>query len=117
MDGDKLALAIIHFYPVDPKADQSGGGTARTDETGKFSYGDEGSKSGLAAGEYKVLVSQTLVNGRPSIAGSGGKKSEKMAGEIENIPDVYRDINTTTLTAKVGKDSRTITLELFKKKQ
>jgi hypothetical protein len=116
MDGQPLGLATIHFYPVDPAVDQSNGGAARTDEAGKFSLGEEGKKTGLAAGDYKVTVSQTLISGKPSLGGSGGKKSEMVAGEKENVPDIYRSAQTTTLTAHVDKNSRTITLELSKKK-
>jgi hypothetical protein len=116
MDGQPLGLATIHFYPADSAVDQSNGGTARTDETGKFSLGEEGKNTGLATGDYKVTVSQTLISGKPSLGGSGGKKSEMVAGEKENVPDVYRSAQTTTLTAHVDKNSRTVTLELSKKK-
>lgn len=114
MDGKPLALAIVNFYPADPKADQSGGGTARTDDNGNFTYGEDGKNTGLVTGEFKITVSQTLINGKPSIAGSGGKKGEKEKGEIENVPDVYRSLATTTLTAKVSKTDRTITIEMQK---
>ena len=116
MDGQPLGLATVHFYPADPAVDQSNGGTARTDEAGKFSLGEEGKNTGLAAGDYKVTVSQTLIGGKPSLGGSGGKKSEMTPGEKENVPDVYRSAQTTTLTAHVDKNSRTVTLELSKKK-
>jgi hypothetical protein len=116
MDGQPVGLATIHFYPADPATDQSNGGTARTDETGKFSLGEEGKNTGLAAGDYKVLVSQTLIGGKPTVSGSGGKKSEMAPGEKENIPDVYRSLQTTTLLTHVDKNSRTVTLELTKKK-
>jgi hypothetical protein len=116
MDGQPVGLATVHFYPADSAVDQSNGGTARTDDAGKFSLGEEGKNSGLAAGDYKVTVSQTLIGGKPSLGGSGGKKSEMVAGEKENVPDVYRSAQTTTLTAHVDKNSRTVTLELTKKK-
>jgi hypothetical protein len=116
MDGQSLGLATLNFYPSDPAADSSNGGTARTDEAGKFTLGEDGKNTGLAAGDYKVTVTQTLIGGKASLGGSGGKKSEKVPGEKENIPDVYRSVQTTTLTAHVDKASRTITLELTNKK-
>jgi hypothetical protein len=116
MDGNPLGLATLQFYPADPNVDQSNGGTARTDENGTFTYGEEGKNTGLAAGDYKVTVSQTLIGGKPSLGGSGGKKSEQVAGEKENVPDLYRHPNTTTLTAHVDKDNRALTFELTRKK-
>ncbi len=112
-NGAPVALAVVKFIPAAPGADTLSGGMGVADEAGKFTIGGEpGKNTGLPAGEYKVTFSQTLVNGRPTLGGSGGKKSEKLAGEKEAVADVYRDPQSTPVTARVGRDSTTFTFEI-----
>src|SRR5437764_247254 len=76
-NGAPVALATVKFLPAGPDADPRSGGMGVADESGKFVIGGEpGKNTGLPAGEYKVTFSQTLVNGKPTLGGSGGKKSE-----------------------------------------
>src|SRR5262249_14240144 len=88
LHGGPAPLAVLRFYPTGG-ANPMYGGTARTDAEGKFTLGEDGQASGLPAGDYKVTFSQTLVNGRPTLGGSGGKKSEALAGEREGLPEPY----------------------------
>ena len=72
MDGAPASLVVVSFLPAAP--DTIGGSIVPTDATGKFTMGEEGKNNGLPRGEYKVTFSQTLVKGKPTLAGSGGKE-------------------------------------------
>src|SRR5262245_48606437 len=59
------AVTTVVFQPADADADPRMGGKTVTDANGNFTIGG-GDNTGLAAGEYKVTFSQTLINGRPA---------------------------------------------------
>jgi hypothetical protein len=61
-----------------------------------------------------VTFTQTVDGSGKPIVGSGGKKSEAVAGK-EAVPTAYRDIKTTPVTALVGKNSNTFTFDIKKK--
>ena len=42
------------------------------------------------------------MKGKPTLAGSGGKKSEKAPSEKEAVADDYRNTQKTPVTATVG---------------
>ena len=75
MDGAPAPLVVVKFLPASPGSSPGGSGT--TDGAGKFTIGEDGKNTGLPSGEYKVTFSQTLVNGKPTLAGSGGKKARE----------------------------------------
>ena len=80
---------------------------------GQFRLGEGSANSGLVAGEYKVTFSQTVDRGKP-VYGSGGKKSEPVAGK-EAVPAAYRDPKTTPETVRVGADSTTFQFAIKRK--
>jgi hypothetical protein len=114
LDGAPAPLVIIRFHPAEP--DSVAGGSAHTDPTGKFTIGETGNNTGLPSGEYKVTFSQTLVNGKPTLAGSGGKASEKLPSEQETVADEYRDPKQTPITATVGGGTNNFAFEIKAKK-
>jgi hypothetical protein len=115
MDGAPAPLVIVRFHPVVP--DTSPGGSGPTDEAGKFTLGENGKNTGLPSGEYKVTFSQTLVKGKPTLAGSGGKKAEREATEKEAVADEYCDLQKTPVTATIGSGSNNFTFDIKAKKK
>jgi hypothetical protein len=63
-----------------------------------------------------VTFSQTLINGKPTLAGSGGKVEEKVKTEVEAVADDYRDATKTPVTAKIGNGKNEFTFEIRSKK-
>jgi hypothetical protein len=114
IDGVAAGLTTVKFLPADPNADLRNGGMTMADGTGKFSIGADGKNTGLPAGEYKVTFTQTVDSKGKPIVGSGGKKSEAVAGK-EAVPDAYRDVKTTPVSVRVGRDANTFTFEIKKK--
>ena len=114
MDGAPAPFVVVSFRS--PEANSRGGGSGPTDATGKFTIGETGKASGLPAGEYKVTFSQTLVNGKPTLAGSGGKPGEKVKTEKEAVPDDYRDPEKTPITATIGSGTNDFTFDIKVKK-
>ncbi len=114
LDGAPAPLVIVRFHPAE--SDSLTGGSAHTDPTGKFTIGETGKNTGLPSGEYKVTFSQTLVNDKPTLAGSGGKASEKVPSEKEAVADDYRDPQKTPITAYISGNSNTFTFDIKAKK-
>jgi len=81
--GAPAVLVIVRFNPVVP--DSSPGGSGPADASGRFTIGENGKNTGLPSGEYKVTFSANVVKGKPTLAGSGGKKAEKEATEKEAV--------------------------------
>jgi len=105
---------VVRFHPVG--SNSATGGSGATDESGKFTIGEEGKNTGFPSGEYKVTFSQTLVKGKPTLGGSGGKKSERFRGEKEAVADDYRDPEKTPVTASIGSGTNAFTFEIKSKK-
>ena len=114
MDGAPAPLVIVRFHPAETGS--LSGGSGSTDATGKFAFGENGKNTGLTSGEYKVTFSQTLVNGKPTLAGSGGKKWEKVPSEKESVADEYRDPEKTPITASIGSGTNAFTFDIKAKK-
>jgi hypothetical protein len=114
IDGVPAGLTTVKFLPADPNADPRFAGMTMADNTGKFTIGADGKNTGLPAGEYKVTFTQTVDGSGKPIVGSGGKKSEAVAGK-EAVPTAYRDIKTTPVTVLVGRNSNTFTFDIKKK--
>jgi hypothetical protein len=114
MDGAPAPLVIVSFHPV--ASSSLAGGTGSTDAAGKFTIGEDGKNTGFPAGEYKVTFSQTLVNGKPTLAGSGGKVAEKAPSEKEAVADDYRDPEKTPVTVSVGSGPNNFTFGIKARK-
>jgi hypothetical protein len=114
MDGAPAPFVVVKFRPAESSSLR--GGSGPTDPTGKFTIGEDGKNTGLPAGEYKVTFSQTLVKGKPTLAGSGGKIEEKVKTEKEAVPDEYRDPQTTPVTATIGTGINNFTFDITIKK-
>ena len=114
IDGKPASLVIVSFRLADSNG--KGGGSGTTDKDGKFVIGENGKNTGLPSGEYKVTFSQTLVKGKPTLAGSGGKKEERVPTEKEAVPDDYRDPQKTPISATIGSGSNDFTFDIKVKK-
>ncbi len=114
MDGEPAPLVVVKFLPVVPES--SAGGSGPTDASGKFTIGEDGKNTGLQGGEYKVTFSQTLLKGKPTLAGSGGKAAEKERTEKEAVADDFRDPQKTPITAKIGSGPNTFTFDIKSQK-
>ena len=110
MNGAPAPYVVVRFHPADPKS--LAGGAGRTDEAGKFTIGQSGKNTGFPAGEYKITFSQTLVKGKPTLAGSGGKESEKDPTEKEAVADDYLVTQKTPVTATVGSGTNDFTFDI-----
>lgn len=114
INGAPAPYVVLRFYPTG--SNLLAAGTGRTDETGNFKIGQEGKDTGFPAGQYKVMFSQTLVKGKPTLAGSGGKKAEKDATEKQGVADEYTDAKTTPVSATVGSGTNRFTFDIKAKK-
>ncbi len=114
VDGAPAPLVIVKFHPA--STGSYPGGSGPTDPVGKFTIGEDGKNTGLPSGKYKVTFSQTLVNGKPTLAGSGGKKEERVATEKEAVADDYRDPEKTPVTATIGGGTNQFTFDIKVKK-
>lgn len=103
IDGKPAPLTVITFIAVNPSTPTSSGGAAITDEQGNFTVKGK-DKEGLMAGDYKVVFQQSLIDGKPSLNGSRGKKNAMLAGETEGVPSQYLDPDTTPVTIAVKKN-------------
>ena len=56
------------------------------------------------------------MKGKPTLAGSGGKKEEKVPTEKEAVPDEYRDPQKTPVTATIGSGTNNFTFDIKVKK-
>ena len=116
MDGALAPLVIVRFLSVDTNS--LAGGSGPTDPAGKFTIGENGKNTGFSSGKYKVTFSQTLVKGKPTLAGGGGKKSveETVPSEREAVADDYRDPQKTPITATIGSGPNNFTFDIKAKK-
>lgn len=114
IDGAPAPFVLVKFIPDSPNS--LTGGSGPIDPTGKFSIGETGKNTGLPSGQYKVTFSQTLVKGKPTLAGSGGKAAEKDATEKEAVADDYRDPHKTPITATIGSGSNNFAFDIKTKK-
>jgi len=114
LNGAPAPFVVVRFHP--PASDPTAGGSGPTDPAGKFTIGQDGKNTGLPSGEYKVTFSQTLLKGKPTLAGSGGKASEREATEKEAVADEYRDPQKTPVTASVGGGVNDFKFEIKSKK-
>lgn len=113
-DGAPAPFVIVNFHSVSGDAKASGSG--KTDANGQFSVGETGKNTGFQSGDYKVTFSQTMVKGKPTLAGSGGKAEEKVATEKEAVADEYRSLETTPITASIGSGTNDFKFEIKSKK-
>lgn len=116
IDGVPAPYVSVKFFPVSPNS--LTGGSGSTDATGKFSIGESGKNTGFPAGEYKVAFSQAVMNGKPMIAGGGGKKNpeETLPSEREGVADDYRDPQKTPITATIISSTNNFTFDIKAKK-
>jgi hypothetical protein len=115
IDGVPAPYVNVVFRPV--SSNVMAGGRGATDAAGKFKIGEDGKNTGFPKGDYKVTFSQTLVNGKPTLAGGGGKKNpeETVASEREAVADDFRDAEKTPVTATVTGGPNGFTFDIKKK--
>ena len=115
LDGAPAPYVVVRFHPADPGSPY--GGSGPTDPKGEFTVGQDGKNTGFPAGDYKVTFSQTLVNGKPTLGGGGGKKNpeETVPSEREAVADEYRDPQKTPVTATIGRGPNSFTFDVKKK--
>ena len=114
IQGAPAPLTVVTFIALNPSTPTSSGGVAITDENGNFTLKNKDKDPGLMAGEYKVIFQQTLINGKPSLAGSRGKKGNQLDGEAEGVPNEYLDPETTPIRVIVKKNMEPCSFELKK---
>jgi hypothetical protein len=112
IEGTPAPLVVVRFHSTD--SGTPGGGAAATDSSGQFTLGEDGKDTGLPSGEYKVTFSQTLVRGKPTLGGSGGKKNEKLKGETEAVAEEYRDPAKTPVAATIRSGTNTFAFDVKK---
>jgi hypothetical protein len=108
------ALTQVIFIAVDPATPTSSGGSAVTDENGNFTVTNADKKPGLMPGEYKVIFQQTLINGKPTLNGSRGKKSAMVLGETEGVPSDYSSPDKTPIRITVKRNMEPCQFEIKK---
>ena len=79
------AQTVLRFFPV--SSERIPGRPIRPSRTTRGTGASQAGKNeGLLAGEQGHVFFKTVVNGKPVLNGSGGKKDERLAGEKESIP-------------------------------
>jgi hypothetical protein len=114
INGVPAGLATVKFI-ADGKTNKEYGGSCLSDGTGKFVIGSNDKNLGLPEGDYKVTFSQSVGKDGKPIYGSGGKKSEVIGGEREAVPDIFRNPDTTPISAHVGRSGNDFKFEIFSK--
>ncbi len=112
VDGKPAPFVVVRFHPT--WSNSMAGGSGPTDASGKFTIGENGKNTGFQSGEYKVTFSQTLVKGKPTLAGGGGKKNpeETVKSEKEAVAEEYRDPEKTPITATIGSGTNNFTFDI-----
>jgi hypothetical protein len=80
------------------------GAIGRTDESGQIQMTTFEAGDGALPGNYKVMISKTVLEGVPDEMGEGASPGEEPAmGEQKDLlPAKYKDANESGLTAEVG---------------
>jgi hypothetical protein len=113
INGKPAALTHVIFLAVKPATPTSSGGSTVTDNEGAFIVTNGDKTPGLMAGDYKVIFQQTLMNGKP-ILGGGRKKTDRLPGETEGVPEAYLLSDTTPVTVTVKKNMEPLKLDIQK---
>ncbi len=114
INGAPAALTYVTFIAVNPSTQTSSGGSAVTDESGNFTVKNKDKAPGLMPGEYKVIFQQSLIDGKPSLNGSRGKKNAMLEGETEGVPEDYLLPDTTPIRVTVSKNMEPCRFEIKK---
>lgn len=104
INGAPASLTLVNFVAVKPATPTSSGGSAITDENGNFTINASGKTPGLLPGDYKVVLQQSLIDGKPSLNGSRGKMNAMLPGESQGVPDEYMSPDATPFQVTVGKN-------------
>jgi hypothetical protein len=107
IDHQPLANAEIQFIPADGSTN---GGSARTNHNGQYRLSNNQGTMGLAAGEYKVVISKRL---RPDRSDADPAAPRTDANSAESLPSIWSDDKQTTLTATITKEKRSYDFKLF----
>jgi hypothetical protein len=109
LDGKPLPGADVTFVPTENTPGM--GGSARTDEEGKFELTYARGDSGAPAGQYRVTVSRRLMpDGTPVPVDDETPPIDSPARET--LPAVYNDPEQTRLTATVEANGSSVELKL-----
>lgn len=110
LDGTPLPNAFISFIPKG----EGSSAFATSDGNGSFTVQTSGSVTGLAPGEYLVVVEQGDAPDGESAAAEGEQAaSEGEVSGASSIPAKYRSEKTTDLSVTVSEgESKSLTLEL-----
>ena len=114
INGSPAALTHVNFIAIDPATPTSSGGSATTDGDGNFTITNGDKTPGLFSGEYKVIFQQTLMDGKPTLGGSRGKRSAMVPGESEGVPSEYLTPDTTPIRVTVKKNMEPCKFEIKK---
>ena len=113
INGAPAALTHVIFIAVNPATPTSSGGSTTTDKDGNFVVTNGDKTPGLMYGEYKVIFQQTLIKGKPTLGG-GRKKSDRVPGETEGVPEAYLLPDTTPIRISVTRNMEPVKFDLAK---
>ncbi len=108
MDGKPLSLATVVFVPSGATKGVECIGV--TDEAGKFSLQQMRGDSGAPPGEYRVVVSRMVKDGKPIQLGPDEFPAN--VGATESLPLKYSNPSESTLAAVVPPGGGEIPIEL-----
>jgi hypothetical protein len=101
LDDQPLSVADVRFIPT---GSTSGlGGSARTDHNGHFTIISAQGGQGIAAGEYKVVISKRK---RPDGSDPDPNTPPIESDAKETLPPIWSDENQTTLTATITTEKK-----------
>jgi hypothetical protein len=100
LDSTALSGAEVSFKPAS-KETTGLGGSGTTNAEGKFTLTDARGGSGLAPGDYKVVISRRL---RPDGTAPPADVPPMESDAKETLPPTYSDLTRTILTVKVAAD-------------
>ena len=101
IDHQPLANGDIRLIPINNTPGL--GGSARTDTNGKFTLTSAQGGKGIAAGEYKVVISKRK---RPDGSDADPNAPPIESDARESLPPIWSDETQTTLTVKFTKEKK-----------
>lgn len=107
IDHQPLGLGEIRLIPISNTPGL--GGSARTDHNGRFTILNAQGGQGVAAGEYKVVISK-----RKRADGSDADPNAPPieSDATESLPPIWSDENQTTLTVTISKEKKSYDFDL-----
>ena len=113
IDGEPVSGVNVTFIPTGSTTGGSSYGA--TDATGKYELTSDDGRTGVGAGEFKVVCGKWVMADGSDFVGEPGGPSPMEAGAKEMLPPKYSQESATTLKATVPAGGGTVDFDLKNK--